>query len=1160
METEDLFYLRKLATFLGVESETFGQIERNFLVQQQNGNIETGSNGERQTYQPLFFELASNIAAASDRINFQPIQHSEDNHQVTVTHPISGQRQTISTDNRTALEIPQKILQSGSAKTIYWWVWRFYPEKLAQQNQDFWLYPSHTPLPDCPEHSFLSTTAALTGSLCPKGWQSDQPHKRPYLLVFSFSPVQELIKASRKFVDFWSGSYILHYLSASVCWEVAQQYGPDAVITPSLLGQEIVDAWLVREHPDWQQYFPNRENFDSVSLRTAGFPNAIAILVPSSEVQQAANRLQKTLRTTWQKIAENVRDRIRSDIKDYLAEKAQNNFEDCFYKYQSQDPASDLRDLQKWQQESCWQWRKLWETQIQNTWQTYWAALPLGHPEQSFAINGSSPNWEVAQQRLTGTPTIQPVSSLLQKPANISILQPIPSTFEREIYTSFNVGSWWGSLQQRLREAMELVKNARTWQYGAAPGNRSTLSGQRSALHPSLNYQQEKREGAGLPAGSLRLFWHVMAQCYTGLFNGSEQLNAIELTKRMAWRYGGVAESCGVRIEETEETEETSEAEEKDEKNAIVKYEKLVRFPNLTSIAAARFLYRDFTDNNGEKTKDYWNTLNQDLRKYDKKLRNRFGGRTRGRPTQIPKTDAAVNQPATKGEDRNGVMFDSKWLADDLGLEKQDESIDQLRASVEQAHKENGFTEFSPSDWWAIVLADGDGMGNYIDGSKLDTYSRYVVEEQIDANQKQQSGFDDLLHKTNKRMGPATHVGFNRALVDFSNRIVPYITEERFCGRVVYSGGDDVMVVLPLEDVPEFLLSLRAAWCGGTDPVPEPEFQSQGGYWLPNAPKGSKLPQRPLFTMGEGATMSAGVVVAHKSVPLPTVLENLWAAEGDRAKKIVGKDGLCVRTIYGSGNTLEFVTKGNLLPHWWELTRHYAENSQESENLDSLLHRLAEELPRRASFTESDRLFRLAAQAIISRRERNLSGEVKNNLLAWLDEWENWAKETRKEVMLHTTAVFLADKQQAYLQAQDIDWSSFSEQINTSFFAYPIPEEWLSELRSELQQANASNPDRATILQAVAIVFSNKYAAQLRAANIHWTYLPERMQESGLAAHIPVAEWVSDLQSQLRRDLDKTLGVHPQDLGKWLRFSAFWTNEMRHRENIWRAYDKQPSQ
>ncbi|MEH1832698.1 MAG: hypothetical protein V7L29_11585 [Nostoc sp.] len=86
-------------------------------------------------------------------------------------------------------------------------------------------------------------------------------------------------------------------------------------------------------------------------------------------------------------------------------------------------------------------------------------------------------------------------------------------------------------------------------------------------------------------------------------------------------------------------------------------------------------------------------------------------------------------------------------------------------------------------------------------------------------------------------MGPATHVGLNRALLDFSNRLVPYITEKRFCGKVIYSGGDDVMAVLPLENLPEYLLSIRAVWCGSKDPFNEFDNQNiygkSTGYWQP---------------------------------------------------------------------------------------------------------------------------------------------------------------------------------------------------------------------------------------------------------------------------------------------------------------------------------------
>jgi CRISPR-associated protein Cmr2 len=265
-------------------------------------------------------------------------------------------------------------------------------------------------------------------------------------------------------------------------------------------------------------------------------------------------------------------------------------------------------------------------------------------------------------------------------------------------------------------------------------------------------------------------------------------------------------------------------------------------------------------------------------------------------------------------------------------------------------------------------------------------------------------------------MGPATHVGLNRALLDFSNRLVPYLTEKRFCGRVIYSGGDDVMVVLPLEDLPEYLLSLRAAWCGGNDPKNEFECdrnsinsQSNTGYWYPKKEL-EGIPKRPHFTMGRNATMSAGVIIAHKSVPLPTVLESLWEAESERAKKITNKDGLCFRVIYGGGNQLEALMKGELLAQWWNWVKEYPEYE---ENLAPLLYRLAEELPRRASVTENYQLFSKAARVIMDNRDTDKQlGDVFDQIEEWLNDWETWVK----KVIDQWAKASLKDWEQATLE------------------------------------------------------------------------------------------------------------------------------------------------
>ena len=1051
--------------------------------------------------------LAEQIGRASDRVELRSEQggrFSPPAEEVIVRHPISGQRQTFSPQSasdavdRTREAVREALGSLSHRDRQFWWLWRFYPE-LMQQTRDpnALIYPADKVLPDCPQHGYHSTVSAIAGALFPEGWQPDSSNtdsssnkaERPYLLLFTFSPVQEFIKASRKFLDFWAGSYLLHYLGAKLCWFAAQRYGPDAIVTPSLWGQEIVDALMVREFDDspdgifaesFRRYtgatpVDRFREGTSTSLSTAGFPNVITMLVPQRDVESFGAELVKQLQTEWQEIARKVRSRIRTDAIDYL-QNEKNNPEierllEELARAEGKPNDSDnpnRRDLEKWKQECCWYWNKLWDVQIDRTWEPYWTAVPLGYPDESFTTakqaDGFDSHWKNNQEKIA--------------PSHRD--RPTPTPAEESAYRHLNVGTWWGNLQSRLGQAIQAVKNTRTWQIPTAPGERSTLSGQFSAVHPHLNYRDKWREGGGVSSGSMQLFWRLMALVYPGLFDGSEKLNALELTKRMAWIYGGVAEDLGIdplkvsdigsegedartadaQTADTQEAEEidnldrdrqvsdisSQEKDAEDEEAAEtaenldrdrLDYETLVRFPNLSSIAAARF-----ATEHPDRLSSYWKDLRTQVENAVKRgdlakdsLRA-FCSKTR-RPFQVANADAAMRRFSRP---YNGAMFSSKWLADDMGLRdiglkevSPDENGDSgnsstastpnpqnpvmlLRQWVDEVHQKH-FGSGSPADWWVIVAADGDGMGKYVSGAKLKPYREYL-EREILVNPPPQL---EALLETRKRMGPATHVGLNRALLDFSNRLIPYITERRFCGKVVFSGGDDVLAVLPLADLPEFLLCLRSAWCGDRDPCPDRNiaFEARGGYWQPQPqpqtqtqPSSARedlcgLPDRPLFTMGAGATLSAGIVVAHKSVPLPTVLEALWEAESDRAKKMMGtkpdgdnpeettipaKDGLCFRVIYGSGNILEATLKGHLLADWWQFA-----NTSEPDKLSPVLYRLAEELPCHGVLTQSDRLLSKAAGVILSSRDEALPDATQTALLEWLDAWEDWAYRVERQ-------------------------------------------------------------------------------------------------------------------------------------------------------------------
>ncbi len=647
------------------------------------------------------------IAKASDHLAFQADTSDNGNQptQIEIRHLISGQSQTVA-GTQLQVTIPNEILRHPDPQTVLLWLWRFHPELQVAQQQDALLLPSEPFMPDCPHHSYASTVSALTGAMFPKRWQPSQKteapyNPQPYLLLFTFSPVQEFIKASRKFLDFWAGSYLLHYLSAYLCWEITKYYGTDAVITPSLWGQEIIDALICQKYPDWKPFFGCLQGQDpiarfndrtSTSLSTAGFPNVLTVLVPEKRKAQALGRyLTKKLKHRWFEIAENVREHIRVTVSSYIsdhpealwdrefAEELGDRLENPYYK-----------ELQQYQQLNCWEWRSLWAAQIKHTWEPYYVAVPLGHPDSNCPLqidraDATLETWIQAQNDVARPKT------------------PIPSPAEREAYSTINVGTWWGSYQGRLGQLIQAVKNTRNWQIPVAPGERSSLSGQYSAVHPRLNYGKFQN-GRGMTATSMRLFWKVMKYAYPGVFNGSEKLNAIELTKRMAWKEGGVAAELGIRFDQEEE------------------YENLIRFPNLSSIAAAKF-----ASEHPERVQQYWTTLRSGI--YNdlslKAHHDRFCSLTR-RPFQVKRADDALNQLPNVDKGYNGVMFSSKWLADDLGLQTQAE-LSALRDLVTKTHQKHNFGDSSPADWWVLVMGDGDGMGNYVSGGKLKPYREYVI-------------------------------------------------------------------------------------------------------------------------------------------------------------------------------------------------------------------------------------------------------------------------------------------------------------------------------------------------------------------------------------------------------------------------------------------------
>lgn len=803
-----------------------------------------------------YIKLADYISSASDRgaigTLVQAINYNDQG--LEVAHLLSGAKQHLKLKDKTHQELinnrleflqgkEQELLQKipedirEDPRKLFWWLWRCLPEKTCELFDDetaLLLMPGETRLPDSSIWSHTSLTAALAGALAGYDLTTEALEKptsqenlsHPYLASFTFSPIQELIKASRKMKDFWAGSWILHYLSAKVCWSLAWKYGPDCFIYPNLYGQPLIDYWINQKFGDWVKKPSDR------SLLTAGFPNVLVLILPFAKVEGAMQYAKSLLIEEWHNIAELALQEL-------------------------QDKRHWLRELKP---ES-----KTWKGWLDAQWQTYWTAVPIGSKEVRLKSKSLSCSPDQVKEWIKQQNTSYGIEgtklALFQEKEREFLQKAAEKRFEQQKrHFSINVGSWWAPIFDQTRIALATVKNARNWEIPTVFGPRSTISGIGCVVHP------QNKDTDWISEGETKKYW----QRHAGVFDGIEQLNATETVKR-------VLEKILPKL--------------LDSVNLIPSY------PDLTSGVAG------YLRVNGKEAQEHFEKACQGIFeqfRHQIDISNEKWG--------IPYLDAQKPRYHPR-------LLNAGWLMEDIKEEVTDKNQlrNQLQNSINTYYPQN-----NPTDWYVLAAGDGDGMSEWLKGKKMKPYEDYIASDlNLD---KTIPEFREFL-QVNKRMGPSTHNALSRALLDFSNQLLPYLTENRYSGRLIYGGGDDVLAYTNLWEWDRWLWDIRQCFRGDKDR----EFNNQGDYWCwqdtANLPE--NLSNRPLFTMGREATISFGIIIAHHSVPLAIALENLWLAEEEAKEHLTPskqkKDAVQVRVIYGNGNILQATSKFAVFQQWQEL-------------------------------------------------------------------------------------------------------------------------------------------------------------------------------------------------------------------------------------------------
>jgi CRISPR-associated protein Cmr2 len=866
---------------------------------------------------------ADHIASAADRVNFPAGATAYwDKVDPTLTHPLSAEAQAQPVqlptqnlqqlDNEVQEEASQRILQPwvdslkahpDKEKRLYFHIWRLLYEGLARRTSlKGWvrLLPADTRQPDHPLEQHLSISGAIADAL-----------PQPAFLIFSIGPVQEFIAAARRTQDLWMGSWILSYLSWKAMERLADEFGPDVIVFPSLRGQPLCDWWLNKTYG-----LPCQPV--STDLGRPTFPNRFLALLPAKEASKAAQEAEKTVQEEWKRLARQVYNALTNSISPIL-------------------PADKKTE-------------DLWESQIQGLLEIYWVVLPWPGDDQPPGTAQAEAGKELYEQLckpLEGEDwRFHRVYEILHKSGQYDP----------------NWGTVWSLLYDLADRAFNARKTLRNFTQTEEIGDKCTQCGQRAALRS--NTQDSKA------------FWEQVAKNLRGQNrydikpDGKERLCAVCTVKRFVQR-------------------------------EVLKREFGLRggFPSTSEIAAAPFKKRVLEAlGNG----------NQEVRKALQDFLSVVS-------SLIPTTVAERAVPYL--EDRKQILsgpevslaerllkIDGEWLHIESWTEERlkEAGVTVSKGEIQEATKAlrrlYEAVGAKPAKYYALLYMDGDHMGRWLSGThkELATFSD-ILHPAVRTTLQNDPHWQPLL-QTKRLITPAVHASISQALGRFALRLVPHIVEERYPGRLIYAGGDDVLALVPLEDALAVARELRAAFSGHVRFV-NGNLQvclgdSVTGY--------VEWDDEISLTMGPKATASIGMVFAHHLQPLDLVLQAVRRAE-HAAKRRYDRNALAVEVLKRSGETVTVGTKWSydktpdVVGLLIELVRRL-EEEQISGKWPYTVEAEAvalEELPAAAQRAELKRLLKRQAGQKLRQEEKEAQAEELSGKLAM------WAAEAGFEEMSH---------------------------------------------------------------------------------------------------------------------------------------------------------------
>ncbi len=202
-----------------------------------------------------------------------------------------------------------------------------------------------------------------------------------------------------------------------------------------------------------------------------------------------------------------------------------------------------------------------------------------------------------------------------------------------------------------------------------------------------------------------------------------------------------------------------------------------------------------------------------------------------------------------------------------------------------------------PTPYYALLFFDGDELGRWVAGSHsgLATIEQVLHPQAVSACR---ASFGEEMLEQKRPQSPALQGSLSANLLGFGLYVARYVVEELHQGKLVYAGGDDVLALVPMGEVLSLANYLREYFSASAVVIGDRVYPVEDALSRLNT-EGKAV----YLGMGNKATASVGIAIAHYKQPLSQVLESAREME-KRAKSELGRASFSVAVLKRSGERI----------------------------------------------------------------------------------------------------------------------------------------------------------------------------------------------------------------------------------------------------------------